>query len=656
MSDLVLFALLGLGSGAMFAALALGVVVTYRGTGLVNFALGAQAMFPAIVYAELRSSGDLLLPVIVIPDRYALGDPMGFVPAAAIAVVIGLAISAAAYLVVFRPLRDAPPLNAVVAMTGLVLVLQALAVRSFGGRVVRTPSLLPRSNVEVMGRLVPVDRFWTAGAVLVLAGLLALVYRHTRFGLATRAAASDEKGATLLGYNMVGLGLANFVLASVIVSAAGILLSSFGGVSPFNYTVFLAPAIAAALAGRLRSFGWAAVGGLAIGMFQGVTVHLVSNERVPDFFQVGFESLVPFVVIIVVLFAFERTLPRRDALRVRGRVTSPLPRMSAPAWAAVIGLGLAVAMWGDHTLRLGLIQSMWVTVLLLSMVVVTGFLGQVSLMQLGLAGFAAYWLAKVTDGWGVPFPAGPLLAVAFTTVVGTIVAIPALRIRGMQYAVATFSAAVVLDQFIFRNGWFLGSDAIASVEPPTFAGIDLGIQGAGTFPSRRFAVGMVLLAAVAALVVANIRRSGLGRRLLAVRMNERAAAAAGIDVVREKIVGAAIGSAFAATAGVMNAYKTIDLSRQAFSASEGLQFIALGFLGGIGSIAGALIGGVLTPSGLLIAALPWDHVTEDVFLAIGFGVLAATRAFPSGIAGLVSNAIARSRPRQPTSDPARLRR
>lgn len=634
MSDIVLFALLGLGSGSMFAALALGVVVIYRGTGLVNFALGAQAMFPAVVYAELRVSGDLLLPVIVLPDRYDIGEPLGLLPAAAIAIAVGAVISAAAYVVVFRPLRDAPPLTAVVAMAGLIIVLQSLAVRSFGGRTIRTPSILPRDNLEVLGRLVPVDRLWMTGLVALAAVGLSLVYRHTRFGLASRAAASDEKGAILLGYNMAGLGVVTFVLASILVSATGILLSTLGGVNPFNYTVFIMPALAAALAGRLTSFGWAVAGGLAIGSFQGVTVHLLSNDWIPGFFQVGFESLVPFAVIVMVLFVFGRTLPTRGVRLERGRVAAPAPQMDPRLWAAVVGAAAVVAVWGNHTLRLGLIQSMWVTVLLLSMVVITGYLGQISLVQLGLAGLAAYLLAKLGDGLGVPFPLSPLLAIVVTTIIGTAIAVPALRIRGMQYAVATFAAAVVLEQFIFRNGWFLGQGGFAHVEPPVFAGIELGILRNGSFPSRTFAVGTVIFAALGALLVANIRRGSVGRRLLAVRMNERAAAAAGINVVRVKILGASIASFLAALAGVMNAYKTIDLGRQAFSASQGLQFVALGFLGGIGSIAGALIGGLLTPSGLFIASLPFDHVTEDVFLAIGIGVLVATRLFPSGIAGI----------------------
>lgn len=635
MSDLVLFALLGLATGSMYGALALGVVVVHRGTGVVNFALGAQAMFPAVVYAELRTTGDLILPVVFVPDRYALGPAMGLLPAAAIAVVVGALISVVAYLLVLRPLRDAPPLNVIVATVGMVIVLQALAVRSFGSRTVKTPGILPRSSVEVFGRIVPVDRLWMAGVVLAVALLLGALYGRTRFGLATRAGASSEKGATLLGYDLVRIGLANFVLASVIVTAIGILLSSLSGVNPFNYTVFVIPALAAALAGGLRSFWWAAVAGLLIGSMESLSVHFVANGWVPNFFTGGFDSAVSFTAIVVILFFGGRTLPTRGVIVDRYRITVPMPSTKPWAWGAMVVAALALAVRGDHTVRLGLIQSGWVFVLLLSMVVITGYLGQISLAQLAFAGLAAFMLAELSEGWGVPFPLAPLAAVAATTVIGTIVAVPALRLRGVQYAIVTFAAAFVFERLVFRSPSFLGDGAIARIAPPELFGVELGILRNGSFPSRTYAVITVLVAAGAALLVARVRMSGTGRRFLATRMNERAAAAAGIDVVRQKLTGAALSSFLAAVAGILYGYKTIDLTNRGLEADEGLQFLALAFLGGIATISGAVVGGLIAPSGLLLVTVFSGNISEDVFLAIGFGVLLATRVFPSGIAGFV---------------------
>ena len=119
-------------------------------------------------------------------------------------------------------------------------------------------------------------------------------------------------------------------------------------------------------------------------------------------------------------------------------------------------------------------------------------------------------------------------------------------------------------------------------------------------------------------------------------MNERAAAASGIDVVRQKLLAAGIGSFLAAVAGVLLAYKSIDLTSRGFEPERGLQFLALAFLGGIGRASGALIGGVLAPSGLLIVAVSSGSLNEDAILAIGVGVLMATRYLPQGLSGLVA--------------------
>ena len=418
LSDNLFFLLLGLGTGSMYAALALGVIVGHRGTGVVNFALGAQAMFPAIVYAELRNSGDLLLPVVGIPARYGLGGPWGFLPAAALAIVVGAAISAAAYLLVFRPLRDAQPLTVVVATVALVIVLQGLALRSFGSQTVRTPSILPRSNIDLSGRSLPVDRLWMTLVVAVMAVLLTVLYRRTRFGIATRAGAENERGAVLLGFDLVRLGILNWMLAAVIVGSVGILVTPLSGVSPFNYTGFVVPALAAALAGRLKSFGWATTAGLAIGGFQAVTVHLVAQGHVPNLLSAGLDSVVPFLVIVAALFAVGHTLPNRATLIDRHRVVVGDGRARPLLAAAGVAVAVGLAVWADTTVRLGLIQSAWVTVLLLSMVVISGFAGQISLAQLSFAGLAAFMLSKMTAGWGIPFPLAPLLAIAITTAVG----------------------------------------------------------------------------------------------------------------------------------------------------------------------------------------------------------------------------------------------
>lgn len=651
MSTWILFLLLGLGTGSLYAALAQGVILVYRSSGVVNFALGAMAMFPAVVYAELRTSGDLILPLVIIPSRYPIGAPQGFWMAAFIALLVGATIAVTSYLVIFQRLRDAPALTMVIATVGLTIVLQGLAAKSFGTSTVRTPDVLPRETVVIFGRLVPVDRFWMTAVVVLTAVVLVLIYRYTKFGLLTRAASESPKGTMLLGYDSRAVALVNTVLASVLVGAVGILVTALAGVNPFTYSLFVVPALAAALAGRLRSFGIATFVGLSIGALEALTVHLVARRYLPNFFQGGFSSLVAFVVIVVALVLVGRTLPDRATLLERKQSAAPLPVMNPWLWLCMIGLAVAINSFAGPNVRLALIQSLFVIALLLSYVTITGLVGQVSLAQLSFAGFAAFMLARAAGPWNLPFPLSPLVAIAITTALGALIAIPAVRIRGIQLAIVTIAAALVFEQMIFRSPTLAGQAGIAHVDPPSIFGVDLGIIGGGVFPRRIFGYVALGFTVLSALLVANVRRSSIGRRFLAVRMNERAAAAAGINVVRTKLLGAAIASFLAAVAGVMFAYKSQDFTGGGFEAAKGLQMLALAYLGGIGSIAGAVIGGLLAPAGLVIVALSSAQPSVNQFLLTGFALIFVAVRLPSGLAGLGGPLVARIRHRWNHADP-----
>ncbi|MGH9270500.1 MAG: branched-chain amino acid ABC transporter permease, partial [Ilumatobacteraceae bacterium] len=314
MAAWLLFPLLGLAAGAVYAAIAIGVILVHRGSGVVNLAAGAMAMFPAVVFVRLQTTGELVLPIVGLPGRIGLGDPWPLVPAFIVAVAMGALIGALAYLLIFRYLRDAPPITRLVASVGLTIVLQGAAVTQVGTTTERAEPILPDRLIEVQGSVLPTDRFWLVGVVVVIGSAIAALYRFTRFGLATRAAAENAKGAILMGQSPSRLGLGNWLLAAVVASVAGILMSPISGVNPFNYSLFVVPALAAALAARLRSFAVAMAAGIAIGMFEGFAVHLVSRRQVPDFLLGGIDTVVPFLAIVIVLVVFGRTVPDRGTI------------------------------------------------------------------------------------------------------------------------------------------------------------------------------------------------------------------------------------------------------------------------------------------------------------------------------------------------------
>src|SRR3954470_24038720 len=195
MDQIVLFALLGLGTGALIAGIGLGVVLTYRGSGVINVATGAEAMAAGYAFYSLRT---------------VTGTLPALLGTLAFTVLLGVAIE----LLAFRPLRTASPLARLVASLGVLLTLQATVLLWFGTAAKQIPSTLPTWNFQLSGIQIPINRFWMMGIVLVLVAAVAALFRFTRFGLATKAASENEVNAMLAGISPNQLSLAHTILAS----------------------------------------------------------------------------------------------------------------------------------------------------------------------------------------------------------------------------------------------------------------------------------------------------------------------------------------------------------------------------------------------------------------------------------------------------------
>ena len=255
--------LTGLGDGAVIAGVALGLVLAYQGSGVVNFAHGAMMMYSTYIYDELRDTGDLVFPISIAgTDRVNLlgtpasGDLTAFWPAFLIALGVAAILGLLVHLLVFRPLRGAPLLAKIVATVGVFIVLQSVVLLRFGTQNETVRAILPTDMVEILGTRIPEDRLWLAAIVVISALFLAAIYRFTIFGIATRAAAEEEKGATLIGFSPDMLAAGNWMLASMVAAVFGILAASLSnGVNTVNYTLLVVPALAGALVGSLRSFG-----------------------------------------------------------------------------------------------------------------------------------------------------------------------------------------------------------------------------------------------------------------------------------------------------------------------------------------------------------------------------------------------------------------
>jgi branched-subunit amino acid ABC-type transport system permease component len=647
--------LLSLGAGALYVSLASGLLLTYRSSGVVNFSYGAIAMYGAYMYQQMRANGKWMVPplpnplvLVTLVGRIfgahwkmpswptfidtggAHGAPVGMVIAIVTTGLLGLVI----YVGVFRPMREAPPLAKVVASIGIMLTLQAIVVLRYGTTPLSVPESIPTTPVHLLGVQIPEDRLILAGMGLFLAVVLAGVFRLTRFGWATEASASSEKGAILTGLSPNRMAAINWTLGATLAATVGILVAPVTALSPNNFSLFILPALAALLLAGMRSFLLCAVASFVVAGLQGVATPLVrSFHWLPS---TGLSDGLPLLLILIAMTVRGRSLPTRHDLASDRLPLAPEPRWPKPVLVGLPAVGLAMALFLPYTYRTATVSSAIGVVLALSLVMLTGLIGQISLMQMAVAGVSAVLVVKFGNSFGIPFPFSAILAVLAAGIAGLVAALPALRIRGTHLAIVTLAAALAFDSMVLSSPTFINQ---AQVPPtPSLFGVRFGITtpflGHHQTLNPLFAVMVLLVTCLAVYVFINLRTSPSGRSFLAVRSNERAAAAAGVSVRGMKLAAFALSGVIAGVAGVLMVYQFQNVSEPTFAVFTSLTAIAVGYLGGITRLSGAVVTGLIASGGLFTVFFDQVvHMPQYYLLITGFGLVGAAKQHPDGIAG-----------------------
>ena len=645
MSDYIYYLLAGCGAGAIIAAFGLGLLITHQGSGVVNFGFGAMSAWAAYVYADLRR-GAYPFPIPGLPDRYHFaGGDVGFRWAMLLALLTAVVLGTVVYLLVFRPLFRAPALAKVVASIGLVIVFISLIERRFAdAKGMRVKSILPDEPVTfAKGITLPRDGLWLAAVVIALGAGLWAASRYTRLGLVTRAAAENEKGAVLLGYSPTFLAGASFVLTSLVGAFVAILAAPMIQLSSGIFTfLYLIPALGAALIGRFRYVWPTVITGFAIGMVQSTFTKLQGD--ISWFPQYGARQGLPFVVIIVAMVLLGERLPDRGSVDTWKLPAVPQAKLTAASVAVPVGLAIIGLLVLGPNWRGAIMTTTIAVVLALSLVVLTGFGGQTSLAQMAFAGVAGFALSKLAMRWEVPFPIAPILAASIAAVFGVVVGFPALRVRGTNLAIITLAGGVAISEFVFKNPDYVGdaSTGGAKIPNPSLGDWDFGLI-LGTNASRPiFGVFLVVVTLALSLCVVNIRRSASGRRMLAVRSNERAASAAGISVSRVKLQVFAVSSFIAGVGGCLIAYRFGSVSDASFGTIASLTALAVAYLGGITCVSGAVAAGITASAGVAFYGMAKLTGSLGDWEALIGGVLLILTAVlnPEGIAGGIRATVA----------------
>jgi sulfate-transporting ATPase len=620
------FVLLGLGPGAIYALAGCGIVLIHRGSGVLNFAHGAQALL-----------GAQILVVLWLDHSWPLGLAM------ATAVMLSAVGGAVIYLVAMSRLQESSPVVRIIATVGLLAVIQQAVVLGFGTDLRQVPNYLPDGVWQpVEGAGVGYDRLTLLAVAVALSVGLAWVMRSTAFGRATAAIADNRLAAAALGHSPHHVAAWNWVLGSALAGLAGALVVPISGLGVTPLTLLVVPGLAAALLGRFTSFLGTLAGALLLGIGQSLLTRYVRTPGGGDAFV--------FLMIIAVTVARGRAIPSRD------EVTAQLPRVGRSGirlrWL-LAGAGLCVLPAFVSARTADALTTMALLALLaLSLVVLTGLAGQVSLGQLAIAGLGGWAAARASNLWGWPFPVVAALGVVAAVASSLVFAVPSLRSRGSTLAVATLGLALAVQAVVFANPDLVGGFGGTRVEPPTLFGIDLR----SAVNPQRYAAFVIVVLVLVALALVNLRAGRVGRRMLAIRSNERAAGSLGISVAGVKIAAFAIAAAVAGLGGVLMAFRFDAVVYTQFDVFASLNLVSFSVIGGIGYVGGAVVASFMAPGGA-VSLLTRQVENLDRYLIMGAGVILVITLIqhPNGVADTLAQLglRRRSRDRNPTRSAAR---
>lgn len=606
------FTLIGISAGCVFAVAASGLVLTYTTTGVFNFAHGAVGMVAAFVYYEIKVEGGVPVPIALL---LVLGV---FAP------LMGIVLER-----ILRSFRDAPPgttLTVTIALTILLIGVIQQIYQSEGEQ--RTSSdLFGDRVVTIAGARISWDEvayFITAVAVAV--GLRYML-KATRTGVAMRAVVDNADLAGLTGAPPRTIARTSWILGSVLAALAGVLYApQAGALDAINLTFFVLAAYGAAVFGRLRSLPLTFAGAIVLGLVQAYAQIGFPEGELWLHLQVG----VPGVFLFLVLLALPDA--KLSVGRIVSRDTPGVPRLPTTLVRAALfvpAMMLLANVVGDNVVDFN--RALIYGTLLLSLVLLTGYSGQISLAQYVFFGLGAFAMGKVAGGDSI---LGMGAAAAIAVPFGVVVALPALRLQGLYLALVTFALSQVGRDVIFQDSriYGLGGVTVGRLE----------IFGVSFVSDEAFAALCALVFALVAIGVLTLRRGPFGRRLAAIRDSQAACATLGLDVRRTKLTVFAISSAIAGLAGALYGGLGFTASQLEFEPLYNVLLFLFAFVGGITTVTGALLGGVL------FAALPWVQSEHPDLAGLVFAVIAivalALGKQPNGLAGIIFSWWSKLRP------------
>lgn len=593
----------GLAIGSLYALVALGLVLVFKSTNYINFAYGQMAMLSTFF-------GYTLL------EQFGLPYGVAFVGA--------LAFSAGLAVVVQQILRPAKSGSSVIVATlALYMIFSAVAGLIWGWDPQSFPAVFTGNPLIFFDIVASPENLFNVAVTVGLMLLMFLFFRFTMTGIAMRALSQNSMAASLMGISVDRLFVFTWALSGILGGVAGFLVAPTTFLDTNMMAVMLLKAFTAAVLGGFTSYPGVVIGGLTLGVLENLVAGYVSTDLKDTF---------AFVLLIAVLCVRPEGILGKP-IRMLGKKSAeehaPFDS-SAPGLSTARKLLLLVAalvfpvIFQDNTyiLYFACLVGIYMIVAI-GLDFLIGYTGQISLGHAALFAIGAYSSALLTLNLGLPFWIALLAAGAIAGFAGLLLGLSALRLSGLYLAIATLGLGEAMPQILLK--WDSVTNGYSGLKParPAFGPLVL---------NNEFKLYFLILAVliVVILVTSNLLRSKIGRAFIASRDSEAGAEAMGIPLARYRILAFALSAAFAGIAGSLYAHVVGFISPSDFNSWMSLVFLCMVFVGGVGSIPGAMLGAAF------MTAVPQFFVGSKSLSGILFGcaLLIVILFFPKGLVGM----------------------
>jgi branched-chain amino acid transport system permease protein len=617
----------GIFQGCIYGLLAVGFSLVFRVTGVISLAQGGFCVFGALL-------------------AYTLGVWLGLPLAVAAvgSIVMTTALSIVIGMTTFVPaLSRISHTNMLMLTAGLMTFLEGGILVLWGSQPYAFPAFSGERPVNILGILVPTQGLWVVGTVVVVVlGLWYLLVRST-LGQALRACAENATAASLVGISVPRMALFSFGLAALIAALAGIVIAPATALQFDTSTLFTISGFIAVAIGGVGSFPGAIAGGLLLGIISQLATAYVSSL---------FSSALALGLLLLVLLFKPNGLfavgeARREDVREEPRAWNGVVRLKGRAAWICAAVGLLIALVLPFVVPEGAIMSSLIITLILFIAVMgldvlMGYAGQVSLGQAGFMAIGGYTAGYLTTQHDISPLISLLAGVVLSVVCATVLALVTARLRGLYLALGTLAFGLLVD------AGAIGLDEITG-GPSGMVGIPSFSLGSISFDGPFAMYYLVLgIALVLMLLLAGALRSDFGRALQAIRTDQLAAAALGVNVFRYKLAAFAISAALASISGSLYGYYFHFLSPEMVGTQRSLELVTMLVIGGEGTLIGPLLGsGLLTLLPTVFQPLAQYKLLATGGLMVFFFLLMPEGIFGSLVLYLNARRSARKRPTAP---------